>query len=299
MNLKEIELESFAKINLHLDITGKLDNGYHELYSLFQLIGLSDRIKLKITKNEENKFQDKIKISGNFSCRTEDNLIYKTITEFEKQTGLSFSYSVDVDKHIPDGAGLGGGSSNAAYTLYSINKLLDKPLSDERLIGIAEKIGSDVPFFLKGTTALVKGRGEEIYPLPVNMSSYTVVIVCPDFKIATKEAYDMYDKKGAEYKSFYYSEKEIIALLKNKPSEWGFFNSFNPVLLDKKETYRDIFRIFNEHNCDYSNITGSGSAVFGIFNSNSSAHKAEEIFKTNYPFVWIGNMLAGKPLLDK
>ena len=146
MKLKEIELESFAKINLHLDITGKLDNGYHKLYSLFQLVGLSDRFKIKITEHEENEFQDKIQINGSFSCSTEDNLIYKTIMEFEKHTGLSYSYSVEADKQIPDGAGLGGGSSNAAYILYSINKLLDKPLSDEGLVGLAEKIGSDVPF---------------------------------------------------------------------------------------------------------------------------------------------------------
>lgn len=303
MNLNEIELESFAKINLHLDITGKYENGYHELYSVFQLIDLSDKINIKISdSNTEKTVSEKsnIEINGNFRCRTEDNLIYRVITEFQKISGVSDSFIIDVDKRIPDGAGLGGGSSNAAFVLFNINKMYGFPLSEGEIIRTAEKTGSDVPFFLKAVTALVKGRGEHIIPLDSDLSSYFLVIVCPDFRISTKEAYNMYDMSEERvYHSLNLSDKEIIKLLEKKPSDWGFFNSFTPVLRKREIVYSDIFKTFNIEESEYYNITGSGSAVFGIFSNKSNALKAENILKNKYPFVWNGRMLAGKPLLDK
>ncbi len=300
MILKKIEFESFAKINLHLDITGKLDNGFHKLFSVFQLIELSDRIKIRIKRTENTPDNERIIINGNFDCSTEDNLIYRIIKDFEKESGILFSYVIDVEKNIPDGGGLGGGSSDAAYVLYNINKINDFPLDNNQIMKIAEKNGSDIPFFLKAVTALVKGRGEEIYPVKADLTDFFLVLVCPDFKISTKDAYNLFDsRKSSEYESFELTVSEISQLLEKDPKEWGFFNSFTPVLTEENKVFEDIFLELNNSGCRYCNITGSGSAVYGIFSSIKDAENAVNKLKNKFPFVWNGKMLAGKPLLDK
>ena len=299
MGLKKIELKSFAKINLHLDITGKLDSGFHELYSVFQLITLYDEIKIKIENIKSNSENDKIRIRGNFSCSEKDNLIYRIILGFEEKSGINQSYEIDVEKNIPDGAGLGGGSSNAASVLYYLNKENNFPLDENQLLEIAEKNGSDIPFFLKAVTAVVKGRGEKVKPVEVDLSDYQIVIACPDFRISTKDAYELYDKNNYDnYKSFEFSSNQISALLKKQPGEWGFFNSFTPVLTEKEPVYSDLFSIFKEGGSDYFNITGSGSAVYGIFSNSRNSEKTGEKLRKILPFVWNGKMLAGKPLLE-
>ena len=300
MNLNEIELESFAKINLHLDISGKLDNGFHELFSVFQLISLSDRINIKKINSISGSSENRITIKGNFSCMTEDNLIYKVINDFEDKAGTLNSYEISVDKKIPDGAGLGGGSSNAAYVLYCINKMHGFPLKDSEIIEIAEKNGSDIPFFLKAATAFVKGRGENVEALESDLTDYFLLITCPDFKVSTRNAYNLFDKhKDKDYSRSVFTADQAAERLKMKPEEWGFFNSFTPVLTKEKPVFKEIFRIMKETGSDYYNITGSGSAVFGIFSSITNVLDAENILKTKFPFVWNGRMLAGRPLLDK
>ena len=299
MGLNQIELESFAKINLHLDITGKLENGFHKLYSVFQLIDLSDRITIKIKNTENFSESERITINGDFDCNAENNLIYRIINDFEKKAGIKKIYEINVDKNIPAGGGLGGGSSNAAFVLANINRMCSNPLNEEQMLEIAEKNGSDIPFFLKAVTAVVKGRGEAVYPVEADLSDYEVVITCPDFKISTKDAFDLFDNNKINgYKSFEYSEEEMSALLKKKPDEWGFFNSFTPVLSGVKPVFNEIFQIFNETGSEYYNITGSGSAVYGIFRKKDDSEKAKEKLKKILPFVWNGKMLAGKPLLD-
>ena len=202
-------------------------------------------------------------------------------------------------KKIPEGGGLGGGSSNAAFVLDAINKLSGRPLNKKQILEIAEKTGSDIPFFLKAVTAVVKGRGEKVDPVEADLSGYEILIACPGFSISTKDAYDLYDKNSSSaYTGFEYSTEQISDLLNREPDEWGFFNSFTPVLAEKEPVFNEIFRILDKAGSDYYNITGSGSAVYGIFRDNSDLQKAEEKLKTKFSFVWNGKMLAGKPLLD-
>ncbi len=298
MNTKETELDSYAKINLHLDIIDKLDSGFHEIYSVFQLIGLYDRIKIKICPKGSNKEQ--IQIKGNFNCKTKDNLIYKIIKDFEAKSNTNADYIINIEKHIPAGGGLGGASSNAAYVLKSINKMHSNPLRGEDLFKIAEKNGSDIPFFLKAVSAVVKGRGEIINPFKADLTDYNLVITCPDFNISTQKAYDLFDKSNKkEYKTIKADSNEIKEILSKNPSDWGFFNSFTPILQKIKPVFKNIFDVFKETNADFFNITGSGSAVFGIFKDKYNASKAEKRLKDGFPFVWNGKMLAGNPLLDK
>ena len=218
----------------------------------------------------------------------------------KKKTGINDRYIVDVDKKIPDGAGLGGGSSNAAYVLYSINKINRFPLDNSELTEIAENNGSDIPFFLKAVTAVVEGRGEKIYPVDSDLTGYSIVIACPDFRISTREAYKLFDEKGNDNIRFSeFRNDEIGDILVRKPEEWPFFNSFTPLLEKKEKVYRELFNIFAETGSSYHNITGSGSAAYGIYCSDKNAFNAEEKLKNKFPFVWNGKMLAGKPLLDK
>ncbi len=297
-----IEFETCAKINLHLEITGRLENGYHEIFSVFQLISLSDKVEMIVSEKSEHDdkvMDDGIEINGNFTCTSEENLIYKTILEFEKKAQIRNKYIVNVEKKIPDGGGLGGGSGNSAFVLYYLNNFHDKILDDKELIGIAEKIGSDVPFFLTGNTAVVEGRGEVIRNLDTDLSNYTILVVNPGFRISTKEAYELYDKSEQEFNYSLSGEKNIHDILNKPPEKWNFYNSFTPVLMSRYREYSRIFRILSDYDSSYSNITGSGSSVFGVFTNQKSAENAGNKLRDLYPFIWIGNMLAGKPLLEK
>lgn len=174
-------LNSPAKINLFLKIMGKRPDGYHDLCSLFQTLDLTDTLKLNLSD------------SDNFTCtdhliQSQDNLALKALCLFRDETKLNFSVHCHLIKNIPLQAGLGGGSSNAATMLKGLNQLLNFPLDDLALHLLAAKLGSDVPFFLKGGSAFCEGRGELVKTLRP-LERQTVWIVKPPIGISTPEVY--------------------------------------------------------------------------------------------------------------
>lgn len=148
-----------AKINLSLYILGKRDDGYHNLFSLFQLVDLCDTITISSAS------ADQLLIDHPTFQPSSDNLCYKALKLFKKSTNVKKSYSIHLEKKIPIGGGLGGGSSNAATVLYALNQLNNQLLNPLQLLALAKKLGADVPLFLVGSTVVGVGRGDVCFPM--------------------------------------------------------------------------------------------------------------------------------------
>ena len=180
--MEEIILKSPAKINLGLRVLGKRDDGYHEIETIMQMIELSDTIVIK--KRDRGI---RVSCSDRKLCG-KSNLAYAAALMIKKEGGVRAGADIRVEKKIPVGSGLGGGSSNAAFVLSALNKLWELGYQRERLMEMAGCLGSDVPFFLDGPLALAKGRGEILIPLG-NPGKFYIVLVIPSLSISTEWAY--------------------------------------------------------------------------------------------------------------
>ena len=178
-----MHVNSYAKINLYLKIGKKLKSGYHSIQSVMQLVKLHDSLFFEKLK------EDRILIeSNNRELENKNNLAYMAAELIKKNFKSKEGIKIRVDKSIPISAGLGGGSSNAASTLTFLNKLFRLKLSHQKLVELGIKIGSDVPFFISGKTALVEGIGDKIKPLK-RSASINMVLVNPGIKVSTTKAY--------------------------------------------------------------------------------------------------------------
>ncbi|MBQ4545769.1 MAG: 4-(cytidine 5'-diphospho)-2-C-methyl-D-erythritol kinase, partial [Oscillospiraceae bacterium] len=186
--MNSISLKAPAKINLFLDITGKLSNGYHEIASVMQTVDLFDYVTVEKA--------DRITVECNNNApEGEDNIAFKAAKLFFERTGIECGSKISIDKRIPMQAGMAGGSADAAAVLFGLNRIFDEPLSSEEFCGIGAKCGADVPFSILGGTMLAEGIGEKLSPLP-EMPDCWLVIVKPDFSMSTPESYKYYDEHG-------------------------------------------------------------------------------------------------------
>ena len=200
-----------AKINLYLEVGKKRADGFHDISSLMQEISISDDMVVSLSDSGT-----RIDVAG--MSIGEENSLSKAISAFKDATGLEFALNVSLIKRIPIGAGLGGASSDAASLILAMNELLNANLSYDELLGIALRVGSDVPFFLTGGSARVEGRGEKVFPCVLD-TSYVGVLVYPDFPSFTREAYSMLDAREEEV-------KEKVELNSVFPFSTEAFNSF-------------------------------------------------------------------------
>jgi len=246
-------VRAYAKINLSLDVLKKRDDGYHEIISLFQNISLYDRLSIvKIDRGLEIKSNVEI----------ENNILYKVWDLFcEKYKEPEFGFRVILEKNIPMEAGLGGGSADAAALLFFLGKTFKIPTSE--LLNLAIKIGSDVPFFLIGGTAVVKGKGEKIEPLPA-LKGYYVDLLTSENGISTKEAYSLLNP--SLFNRAPCSPYVLYEAYKNRNAgeiKRCTYNIFEKVVANNyKEIMANIKRLRRTHIT--AALTGSGSAVFGV-----------------------------------
>ncbi len=268
-----IRVKANAKINLYLNILEKRKDNYHNISSIIQNIDLCDDIILFKKKSGVKIICDDYNVP-----LKENNLIYKSTKLLIKKFFelKSLGVLILLKKRIPIASGLGGGSADAASTLIGINKLLNLNLSDNELLKIGSSIGSDVPFFLVGGTAIVEGKGEKITPL-VPLVDIWVVLAKPDFQIITKDIYDKYDKTGkpcshdiSEFMEYFGSEDlskkfsisenslekivekkyKIITVLKKKALESGALASImtgsGPTVVSLCEDFNSALRIYSK-----------------------------------------------------
>jgi len=214
---------------------------------------------------------------------------------------LDFGWYIRLNKRVPLGAGLGGGSSDAAAVLIALNKVCSKPFSNKELEYIAAKLGSDVPFFIKGGTAYVTGRGEQISPLSVT-TPWAVLLINPGLHSSTPEAFRLLDRvrnKTREYAKAPLGKDVLLRLLEGHPQNWTFYNDFLEVFLqygtlEVQQTYQEILQALKEEKADFINLSGSGSTCFGVFIDHEKARRAHQNLKGRWPLVELAFPLARK-----
>lgn len=274
--MKTILLKSPAKINLSLDIIKKTNNQYHLLKMITQLINLFDYIEISESKSQKiNIYNTGVKIPVR---RPEDNIIYKAASSFfDKTKILSTGIDIKVSKNIPIQAGLGGGSSNAATTLIGLNKLFKTKLSKKELQEIGKSLGADVALFFENSTCLCEGKGDIITPLP-ELTNIYFIIIKPEFGFSTAQVYKSFDKI-AKLKKRPNTDKIIEAIYNSNILE-AYESLYN--VLEEAISNQEIFEIkklFLNNGAIMSSMTGSGSAVFGVFKNKKIAKEAFDNLK--------------------
>ncbi|MCL2774801.1 MAG: 4-(cytidine 5'-diphospho)-2-C-methyl-D-erythritol kinase [Oscillospiraceae bacterium] len=253
-----ITTKAYAKINLYLKILDKLPNGYHNIFTIMQRISLHDDMKINITPGEKI-----IKITcSDESIANEANTAYKAADLFLKNSNLPYDIDIEIEKHIPSQAGLGGGSSDAAAVLLALNQWVGNILPEDILMQIAANIGADVPFFVKNTScAVCEGIGEIVAPFALDLSDYKVLIVKPAYNISTKQAFEDFDK--ARLSPILKGELDA-ELLKNFNVK-KIYNDFAKLAYSQNESIEEIQKLILDYGAVSTELTGSGSALFGIF----------------------------------
>lgn len=274
--------KAYAKINLSLDITGKRDNGYHDVNMVMQSIDLYDTLSLDT--NEEGRLilktdNDTLNAEAN---EGNDNLIIKAARAILNFCQRNDGISISLNKRIPIAAGMAGGSSDAAATLRGINELLNLNLSDETLCEIGVKIGADVPFCIMGHTMQSQGIGEILTPLKT-VSGMPVLICKPPIAVSTKEVYTRYDAlKSVTHPDV---SKMVEAIengdLSKIPSLAG--NVLEQVTAPLYPVIRDIEEEMLKNGAEASIMSGSGPTVFGIFDDECTLRKAYEAIALLWP----------------
>ena len=266
-----VTLNSFAKINLGLELLSKREDGFHDIATVFQLIDLHDRINYRKTSGN-------IKVSSTMADipQDESNLAVRAFLLFKEKTGISDGINIHIEKVIPAGGGLGGGSSNAATTLLAANYMWQKNLKQNELQKMAGRLGSDVSFFIGGGTALGTGKGDVLEKIELP-ADYWILLVCPGIHVSTQWVYKRAkitltkQEKLTKFRSIFehYDPHALHGSLVNELESVVFGR--HPVLsVYKEQLYeRDAF---------YAGMSGSGSTIYGLFSDRNHAEKAGTFF---------------------
>ena len=275
--------KSPCKINLFLDIKSKREDGYHLIESLFHTIDLFDIIKIE--ENEEFK----ISTSGKYKLNDneEDNIVAKIFYHFKNEVGLKKNYKINIEKNIPTGAGLGGGSSNAATMIkFFWEELNIKP--DSRLIESFSKFGADIPFFIKGGLSWVSGIGEKIYSFDFTLP-YKIILIFPNINVSTKLAYSKFTENDFNKSDILYIKNLLEDFaIKNKEINFEDLYSHTYNIFEK-----NVFNIepkIKEYKEKAENeikrkicMSGSGSSLFTLYdkdeNIDEDYNKLKNIFE--------------------
>ena len=280
--MKNFKIKSYCKINLFLNVIKKLKNGYHSIESLITFCDLHDVIKISKIVNRK----DKISFSGKFKKNIDKNLntITKLLDLLRKNKYLTDQFfKIDVQKNIPHGSGLGGGSSNAANILNFLNSKMKLKIRKNNINKLAAQIGFDVPINLERENTFLTGKNNQI--IRINKKyKLNLLIVYPNLICSTKKIYNKNKKIGfSKSKSFLRVEKKVklINLLIKQSNDLQ-----DTVVKIYPEIKKIINYIKSQQGCYFSRITGSGSACIGIFTNMKSTIYAQKLIKIRYPNYW-------------
>ncbi len=274
-----------AKLNLGLNIVRKRPDGYHDLETVFYPVGKHNGTPenpepfcdiLEITPGDNTEFQ----FTGRMvDCPLEKNLVYKAWKLFKEEYHALGEYLSTLEKHLPDGAGLGGGSADASALLCMLNELSGSPFDDEELAAMALKLGADCPFFIYNRPCYAEGVGEKLEPISLDLSGWWCLLVKPDLSISTKEAF-----AGVTPKEPTTSLKEIVKL---DVEEWHgkIVNDFEASLFPNHIDLPIIHDVLIVKGAEYVAMSGSGSTVFGLFRTKEEALSAKECFEEHYTAI--------------
>ena len=278
-----MKVKAFAKINLCLDVLRRKENGYHEVEMVMTNVDIFDVLEIK--ELEEKKIL--LKSYNTDLAMDETNLIYKAIALLQKETGKTFGVEVLLEKNIPMEAGMAGGSADAAATLKAVNELFTLGVSDERLLELGASLGADIPFCIMGGTVLASGIGEKLRrlsPLP----KMKLLIVKPKAGLSTKKVYESLDIDGLNKAGFIHKDVgEMVSVIESDEADKTKIEKIAgrldnilevpsirllPLIVDIKQKMLD-------NNCLGALMSGSGTAIFGIYENDEDMIKTKEILE--------------------
>jgi 4-diphosphocytidyl-2-C-methyl-D-erythritol kinase len=280
--MKSVRIPAYAKVNLCLHILGRRTDGYHELRTILQSITLHDTLELVAIREPRIH----LRVIGNPALAEEPlrtNLVYRALDALRREARWRPGVRAVLTKRIPAGRGLGGGSSDAAAALIGLLLLSGRRLAPDCLIEIASGLGADVPFFLYGGRALGVGRGDEIYPLP-DIPQRALLVVSPhDAAVPTRDAYKWFARQLTK-------QQDPSKLLRFCTLCWStqggaLENDFEAAVFPRFPRLRRIKRELLRQGAAEAALAGSGSAVFGIFQSPAQARRAAQAFPKDQVFV--------------
>jgi 4-diphosphocytidyl-2-C-methyl-D-erythritol kinase len=301
-------VRSFAKINLGLKIGPLREDGFHELRTIYQTVALSDQVRVDLSKG----------LGIEIVCKDprvpddESNTCWRVADRILRSLKVRGKIRISIEKRLPVQGGLGAASSNAVATMLALEKELKQPLAPQERLRIASEVGSDLPLFLVGGTVLGTGRGEQVYPLE-DLPSYHCVIATPEIGVSTPAAFADWDKKwpakstGSKLTDSNGSDR--ISMFSRTIYEWlngsftptgvpgkgrdraeallldlvrtGIENDFESVVFPKYPAIREVKRALERSGAKYVSLSGSGSAVFGLFADQESANQAVKKLEAN------------------
>lgn len=245
------------KINLGLSITEERPDGYHNLETVFYPVALEDALEIRTNPEAQQKFtlhQHGMEIAGN----PENNLVVKAYLLLDKEFHLP-PVEIHLYKHIPSGAGLGGGSSDAAFMLKLLNEHYNLQLSDNQLEDYAATLGADCAFFIKNTPTYAEGIGNIFSPIELSLKGYRIMIVKPDVFVSTREAFANIRPHRPEY--------PVREVIRRPVAEWKdtLINDFEASVFPQYPVIGEIKEELYHQGAIYASMSGSGSSVFGLF----------------------------------
>ncbi|MBD5358448.1 MAG: 4-(cytidine 5'-diphospho)-2-C-methyl-D-erythritol kinase [Bacteroides sp.] len=287
-----------AKINLGLNIVGKREDGYHDLETVFFPVGLEsgmpqqpqafdDILEVTMVPGKANgcRFQF---MGKKMTCPPEKNLVVRSAQVFfqnylervgiMEDTGM---FNVTLDKHLPDGAGLGGGSADASFCLSMLNEMTGSVFSEKELASMALRLGADCPFFIYNTPSFAEGVGEILTPIELNLKGNWLLIVKPEVSVSTKEAFSGVTPKKPKFDLRFLPHLPLEKWRDNVVND--FEESVFPLYPELKTLKEDLY----ERGAVYASMSGSGSALYGIFSDEKLARATQNAFDSTNNGVWL------------
>ncbi len=268
-----MKLKANCKINIGLDVLRRREDGYHDLSTVMvPIMGLHDVVEVTPIEGAENEFHS---LGLVVDCPAEQNLCIKAARLMQQRYGVD-AVSITLDKRVPFGAGLGGGSSDATAVIMAMNEIFSLSLDEATLVALAAELGSDTAFFVRNTPQLCEGRGEIMTPIELDLTGLWIVLIKPDEGVSTREAY-------AGVKP-HVPSLSLTERLKEPIVQWqgSVKNDFEPSVFAAHPVIADVKQQLIDAGAVYASMSGSGSTVFGLFDSKERAEKLRSI--TDYIF---------------
>jgi len=270
-----MEINSYAKINLGLHILNKRQDEYHNIITVFQEIDFCDQISIE--KSDDFIFETNV----DWLDKKNNTCIQAFSATKQKFPNIS-NIKINLIKNIPPGAGLGGGSSNGTSILKGINELFALKMNHDELIELSKKISADSPFFVNGGLQIGEGTGGDLSPIKSSLNGVYILLVMPDIKIDTKNAYKkclLKDKTNIKFAG-------MLDELKNYDlSSELFYNDFEVYVFKTHPEIGKIKLTILDLGAKYASLSGSGSTVFGIFSNKKDALKAHQFFSPHFSTI--------------
>jgi 4-diphosphocytidyl-2-C-methyl-D-erythritol kinase len=267
---KTVQARAFAKINVGLRVLAKRPDGFHEIRTIYQTVGMADLLAVSISPRQEG-----IRLECDHWELTSGrgNLVYRAAELWRRARGFRGAITLKLEKKIPMGAGLGGGSSDAAVTVLALERLTGNQLGLSTRLNLAAKLGSDVPLFFLGGRVLGCGRGEEVYPL-TDLPARHCLVAFPDFSVSTAEAYRALRLRLTERTE----DRKINSLGMRSPfplEAWGpAENDFEWFVFARWPELAKVKRQLIRAGAETASLTGSGSALYAVYESAQQLNRA-------------------------